>query len=113
MLAVLLYWFNNYLLQIFLDLEGGKAVVHHKNRDNNKWNAKFTLQEYFLLLILCIIYTNSKIYRLYQTGSVDTWVAAFNKGTGINYQLAEIAANKTGGGEEKNLSGKADTYNVL
>lgn len=50
---------------------------------------------------------------MYQTGSVDTWVAAFNKGTGINYQLAEIAANKTGGGEEKNLSGKADTYNVL
>lgn len=55
----------------------------------------------------------SKIYWLYQTGSVDTQVAAFNKGKGINYQLAEIASNKTGGGTEKYWSGKADIYNVL
>ena len=46
---------------------------------------------------------------MYQTRSVDTQVAPFNKGKGINYQLAEIASNKTGGGAEKNWSGKADT----
>lgn len=50
---------------------------------------------------------------MYQTRSVDTQVAAFNEDKGINYQLAEIASNKTGGGAEKNWWGKADTYNVL
>lgn len=43
-----------------------------------------------LVLILCIIYTGSNMYLLYQTGSVDTQVAAFNNGKSINYQLAEI-----------------------
>lgn len=56
---------------------------------------------------------SSKIYWLYQTGNVDTQVAAFNKGKGINYQLTEIASNKTGGETAKNRSEKADIYNVL
>lgn len=46
---------------------------------------------------------------MYQTGSVDTQVAAFNKGKGINYQLRKIASNKTGEETEKNGSEKADT----
>lgn len=75
--------------------------------------CKFLLQEYFWQLILCVIYTNTKIYWLFQTGSVDIQVTTFNKGKGIHYQLAEIASNKNGGGPEKNWSGKADTYNVL
>lgn len=75
--------------------------------------CKICTERIFFKLILCSIYINSKIYWLYQTGSVDTQGAAFNKGKGINYQLTEIASNKTEGETEKNWSEKADTYNVL
>lgn len=43
MLIALLYWFNSYLLLIFLGLEGGKATEYCKVETiiNEKWNLSF------------------------------------------------------------------------